>query len=319
LALRSEDAACGVADGLADALSAASGAGLDLARDILKGERGIGTAPSVLRALPPPSLARGPSIRNERIEEMVALMERFLRFPWQEPIAGVRIQQLLGSAQRVELEAFDNDDKVRVTSESIQVAAESMKKLALLDDVDRRLALCALYFVHELVHVGQGIGDKSVVARVRATGSEPTLLQLDLAADHAAACVVPHVLPRWTTAALKDLQVRSLMGYPATWMHTLASRERKALRVVSLRLDALLRVRTRDAARIGDGYVFVAHGPAGGSLVALASGPPPVVLHACDLVPADATVLASIGDEGQGDDAGIARLDSVLKRMLSLE
>jgi hypothetical protein len=190
-----------------------------------------------------------------------------------------------------------------------------LEGLASRPDQNERRALSAMYLLHELVHVAQRLVSKQMMLEVRAAGAETTLQHLDLAADHAAACLAHDAVPRWKLSWLKELQGSSLTAYPVGPFHTLGSRARKALRLVSLRLDFLAREgRWLLAKEAGDAYLFVDHGPAGGQLLALAGTPPFPVLRCVGLSAEDAALLTSAADEDGGDDA-ISKVDALLVRL----
>jgi len=105
------------------------------------------------------------------------------------------------------------------------------------------IAACALYFVHEVVHVHQGLRAKKTVTNLRAIGSEHSVLHFDLEADHVAASAVAEAMPDYDLRRLKALQVRGTEVFPPDTYHTSSSVFRKSLRVVSLMADILLRTR----------------------------------------------------------------------------
>ncbi len=289
--------------------------GAALAADALRQGPGDGAMRAALLLLQPPSL-RSRTVDDAAVAELRAWLETLVHRPWLEPIGGVDVGRLLRGATRVEFDTLPNDDKVKPSPPVLIVDLETMRAIAAVPDPDRRQILAATYLFHELVHVAQGIGDKERVLRLRATGSETTLMHLDLAADHAAARLAHAAVPRHSLAQIKDVQGRSLVKFPVGWMHTAASRARKALRLVSLRLDFAIRAgRLKGAALQNDAYAFVDHGPAGGFLLALTSGPPPAVLADATLTNDEAKVLESAADVGVSGDATIARVDAILERL----
>ena len=250
------------------------------------------------------------------IEELRAWTEQaVINGPWTEPIAGIRLWELLRGAAKLVLTPLDQEDKVRVDGDTIHVEQSVFEGIAAIPDMERRHALGAMYFLHELVHVEQGIGKKETVLGVRAAGAETLLQHLDLAADDAAARLAAATVPRWSLSWLKGIQGNSLVAYPVGPFHTGASRARKALRLASLRLDHLARERGWPiVANAGDGYLFVDFGPAGGKLLAMMSAAPFKVLACVNLSTAQAELLGSAADEGRGA-AGIAAVDSVLEQL----
>jgi hypothetical protein len=253
------------------------------------------------------------------LEAIRRQLEFVVSLPWREPAFGVDLRALFGTARRVEFTKLDRDDKVRVQGEVLHVLSEVFEGMASRSrDQESTLALASIYLVHELVHVAQGIGDKDDVTRLRATGGETTLMHVDLAADHAAAVAVARVNPRWELLWLKDLQGRSLDDFPARWTHTVASRARKAARLVGLRVDYLAR---RQGIALSTGlaasYLFADFGPAGGTLLVMASGPPTTLVGSAPLSREDAEVLAWAADEPNANPAGLGRVDDVLLRALA--
>lgn len=101
------------------------------------------------------------------------------------------------------------------------------------------MALCVLYFLHELIHLQQGIGELETVQIVRSTGAEMTLMHLDLSADHAACLLTNTAFPRWDLLWLKNLTGRSLSAFPASTFHTQAARHRKAAPLVPTEANLL--------------------------------------------------------------------------------
>lgn len=292
----------------------------DLVRELL-GERplGRGVVKAALHAFPARA-RRTSEAPAEQVEDLRRWIEGLLHLPWHEPVGGVRNAELLRGARLVEFAKLDNENKVEVAGDIVRLDRDTMESIARIADVERRRALGSLYFLHELIHLDQGIGAKDTVAIVRSTGAELTLLRIDQMADHLAAMAAMRATPRWSLAWLKDVQGRAQAKYPATWMHTSASRTRKALRVVSLRLDHLVRTeRVVPADRIGDGFIYADHGPAGGHLLALGSGPPERVLFTRALAASDAVALSAAADEGHGDERGVAEIDALLRRVVAAQ
>ena len=155
------------------------------------------------------------------------------------PVFGLDLNLACGPSRRVRFAWLESDDKVQVTEDAILVHADCPERLARgRRDVESAGTLAALYFVHELAHLPQGIGDYSTVRRLRSVDEE-ALLHLDLAADHVAALVLQRVTGR-PLAELKELQAVSLCGFPSGLSHSPEARARKARRMVSVCADALL-------------------------------------------------------------------------------
>lgn len=285
-----------------------------LAGDVLEQSDSHAATRAALLTLPAWKRTKSAS-SPQQTEELRAWLERFLHRSWPDDVGGVNVSAVLGSARRLEFVTLDHEDKIRVNGEKVLLDKDAMEGIAAGADPERRRVLGALYFFHELVHLVQGIGDKARVVRLRAAGSETTLLHLDLAADHIAAQLAHHAEGRWSMAFLKDVQGRSLKAFPVRWMHTAASAARKAQRLVSLRLDALVQGQHQWARRLGGGYAYAEYGVGGGGLLALTSGPPPMVLADASLSASEARLLHEIADEGKASESGIARVDEVLGRL----
>lgn len=295
------------------------GSHLDLARSVLTEDgRPRQRVQAALHCLP----VRGSGRIEQPKADLRPLRDEFARMvnlPWHEPVFGVPVSKLLGAVREVELKPLANHDKVAFEGETLLLDPgyyrESVSALGFTDEARQ---LCSLYFFHELVHVWQGIGAYSAVQELRSTGAEMTLMHVDIAADHAAALMAAKAVPRWELLALKNLTGRSLSHFPASTFHTEAARHRKAVRLVSHRLDYLARKSgavPKD--KFSDGYVFADFGPAGGRLLVMGSGPPTLMIKGAPLTPQDAKVLVSAADEHAPDEDIIARIDAVLMRALA--
>ncbi|MEM7158135.1 MAG: hypothetical protein AAF799_35160 [Myxococcota bacterium] len=242
------------------------------------------------------------------------LLTRFVHHPWLARHHGIPIGELLGGRSIIAFEELDQDDKIRLERDRIVIDPEfHARVLSAPTDPERAVALCALYFVHELIHLPQGIGSFATVQDVRSTGAEMTLMHLDLGADHCACLLVAEAFPTWDLLWLKDVTGRSLTEFPAGRFTTQAARYRKAARLVSIRLDYLARS-SGVVARcdIGDGYLFADYGPAGGHLLVLSSSLPMGLVGSARLEPKEADVLWSAADP----PGRIDEVDAVLKRAL---
>lgn len=322
-----------VASALEEALRGAPGADLPLSilrscgpreKSSLRRKAVLGAVRALRVAAP-----AGSSSPERRLADLGRFLTDLLHFPWLDRVGGVVLSQVLERSRSLEFVRLENDEKVRVAGATVHVDRGPFERIVQIQDLERRRATAAMYFFHELVHVHQGIGGKDTVARLRATGSETTLMHLDLAADHAAACLAAAGVPRWRLVWLKGITSDDPRAFPVTRMHTAASRTRKALRSVSVRLDYWVRDRRPDLVDLaGDGYVFADHGPAGGHFLALASGPPIRVLFAASLSQEEARVLSAAADEAPvtqprtrvgraaPDPPGISDVDRVLLRLL---
>ncbi len=205
---------------------------------------------------------------REMVEhQLTALVRR--RWP---AVRHLDVGALRGSARCVEVRELSDGDQVRIEKDRILLSGGYVEDIAKGErDVERAIRLCTLYFLHELIHVAQGIRRKASVTTLRAAGSETTLKHLDLEADHLAALLTARLRPTWDLVGLKDLQVRSLQAFPVGRFHTTASRARKVGRFVSLRVDFLLRAR-RLVEPTTEDYFFVEHAPQGGTFTVMRSG-----------------------------------------------
>ncbi len=131
------------------------------------------------------------------------------------------------------------------------------------------IAQCALFFVHEVLHVEQGIQKKSTVTTLREIGSEHSLLHFDLEADYIAASAVAVALSDYSFLELRGMQIDGTAAFPATMRHTNSSIFRKALRLVSLVAEEAVRANGRHLNIEPDelGYAAVELPPAGGPLI----------------------------------------------------
>ncbi|MCB9610198.1 MAG: hypothetical protein H6716_26660 [Polyangiaceae bacterium] len=289
---------------------------LTLAREICSEAEAIDEARllAIISALPRANIRPVAANATTTTDQIVCDMRQFIDFPWLEPVFGVDIGGLIHGVDRVVLGRLENDRKIRIDGGTIVVdAGDYFEKLCAEGrTIERVRQLALLWFVHELVHVDQGMADLEVVRDLRATGGETNLLHLDLAADHIATLAVSRSRPEWDLIALKDLAGQSLSGYPSSRFHTEASRYRKATRLVSSRADVV--ARRAEIEISGDGYFFVEFGATGGKLILLNSGPPPrIVGRAANVDSSDVEVLLRAAEPG----AELARIDEILKTAVS--
>ncbi|MFL5346859.1 MAG: hypothetical protein ACJ8AT_18920 [Hyalangium sp.] len=306
-----------VAVALQDALKAAAAtADTPLALRILEE---CGGTPNALRAVLTLQLER-PGFKyrtNSSLDWLQEEFRRVLHFPWSEPIFGIQVAQLFQGVRDVRFAPLAQEDRVEVRGDCVYVHEPSIRQMVDgIEDREKLLATALLYFLHEWIHVQQGIGDKRMVDLLRETGGESTLMHLDLSADHAAARFTQRVEPRWTLGWLKELQSRALLDYPVGRGHTFASRGRKTNRLISLRLDALARMASRPPSwfsKVGEGYVFADLSPGGGAMFLLVSGPPVSVVGYTRLSAEQAAFLTTIMDQREGGEDRIEHLDSLLR------
>lgn len=226
---------------------------------------------------------------------------------------------ILGPASEILLTSLDSDDKVRATGHVVAVDDSYFRDMIACEGwTERARQLSALYFLHELVHIAQGIADYENVQRVRSTGAEMTLMHLDLAADHAAALMAARAVPRWDLHDLKELTATPSPLFPASTFHTDAARHRKGARLVSHRLDLMIRrSHAKLAERLRGGYAFADYGPSGGHLLIMMSGPPTMVVKVAPLKATDAGVLMSAADDHPATTDIVGQIDAILARALS--
>lgn len=306
-----------VATGLKEALEAAPPTeDTPLALQIL-GE--LGGTPEALRAVLTLELER-PDFTRRNTASLGWLQDEFrrvLHLPWTEPVFGIDLPQMFRGARDVRFTHLPREDQVELRGDCINLHEPSYQQLvASISDREELLATAMLYFLHEWVHVQQNIGQKRMVDLLREAGGESTLMHLDLSADHAAAQLTRRAEPRWTLAWLKELQSRSLFSYPAGRGHTTASRGRKTARLISLRLDYLVRTSSRTPAwfsKLGDGYVFVDLSPGGGAMFLLVSGPPVSVVGHTRLSSEHTAFLTAIMDEREEQGDRLSELDVLLR------
>ncbi len=301
----------GIEEATREYLAGSSTAGHQLAAEVLAQPAGEAKGRGRLRAALSLMAARSAAAQRDPdlgpwLDEVRRIVERVL-----VSTAGLDhpLGRLIAGWRSVVFARLDADDKVRLRDGTIVMDPHEMRGLASPAFThDESSMLGAMYVVHELVHLIQGIGDKGDVTKLRATGAESTLMQVDLAADHLAARLIGPVVGQ-SLGLLKDLQGRALMAFPVGPTNTTAARARKAQRLVGLRLDSFLR-ESGALPSDADEHVFADFGPVGPWLVALASGPPVRVLGIASLPRQHAELLSSAADPATSRDA----VDAVLRR-----
>jgi len=262
-----------------------------------------------------PSKADRRSINLERYRDF---LDSFVKHSWQgQPIAGFNALHLFQGARRVEIDELPNDLKIDVNDGIITLDDQYMRDLAAKGFSEELRALAALYFLHELVHVGQGAQRMESVRAIRSTGGETTLMHLDLAADWAAVRMASTAVPQWDILWLRDIQTRSICDFPVSPYHGTASKHRKVNRMVGCRLDYIVRKHGFiNATELGDGYVFAEYGPNGGKFLVMLSGPPMRLSLAADMSPNDAPVLARSLDTNRDPRENLAAMDKLFIAMI---
>lgn len=277
------------------------------------------TTSAAVRAL---RSVRPPVGREERVvpPAFAAHLREVLNGRWDERTFGVDPSRLLGSAREVVFTALSSEDKVRIVDDALLIDMAYPLHLAGAGWTDEeQLALLTLYVLHELIHVGQGVGAKTAVQAIREAGAELSLMHIDLAADHAAALLTAVAVRRWHIHWLKELQGRSLVDFPVGPTHPSGSRARKAARLVGVRLDWMVRaLEVVSPEVLGDSYAFAEFGPGGGQLLVLVSGPPCTLVACRALTGEAAQVLVAAADEANVGAAGLARLDAALRETLGV-
>lgn len=306
-----------VTEGIAEALRDALRDRTTLAAMILAESPNHGVVAAAIVALP-----ESPRIATEAAQEisdaeLLRAFTQLLHRPWEAPVFGVDLSRAFGGATRVEFGALPDEDKILIRDGVVTMDRKPVDQMLRLLVMDRaaKLALATIYFVHELVHVVQGVGDKTRVASLRSTGAETTLMHVDLGADHVAALAVASAFPKWDVTWLKDLQGRSLVAFPVSPYNTAGGQARKAQRLIGLRLDYLARTTGDSKASLGDGYAFADYGPAGGAFLVMVSGPPVGLIGMSSLSPSDAGMFADAANAGL-DAERLARIDGVLRQKL---
>lgn len=266
------------------------------------------------------SLGATPSGQSERRAPDLTAMVSAVREALQGKapvVGGFDLARYLGRVTEVRVGDLKDERAFMVDGESLWLARGALEGMARrFTDVEEQRALAVLYAVHELVHEQQCIAEKRDVSAVRFAGAESALMHLDLGADHVAAVVVASVLPGWDVLRLKDLQGKSVTGFPATARNPLFSRVRKTLRLVGLRVDlALRRAGCAREQLMGESYGFADFAPSGGGFVALVNRPPFAVVKVGEISPADASVLFEAVEARPG---AIERVDAVIVRALGL-
>ena len=164
--------------------------------------------------------------------------------------------------QHLTFTPLSEDDKVRVCGTEVQVDPGYLDLLVeQADDITEVVAALALYVVHELIHIAQGIDDKKRVRQLRRAGGEEALMHLDLHADHLAAMALVGVQPDWSLLWLKEVQCAALYDFPILGSHGLDAARRKELRALSIQCDVACR-RAGVVEVDCPGYVYVVHGHA---------------------------------------------------------
>lgn len=311
--------------GVRRALAAAAdagGLGAQLAAEVLASadtENGFVTVAGARLLFPPQSRQRiGTS--EVQLGAVQQLLLNLVHHEWPDGlVGGVEPKKLFHGVEHLEVvPRLESDAQFKVCRDGNTLLVDGAyfrEHIGRHGWTRRTQALAMLYFLHEYVHSEQGIGDIRTVRSLRSTGAENTLLQLDLAADHAAVFLAATAWGEMSALELRDVQSGSVTGFPSGPYHGAASRARKAARAVSCRADYLARVTglvSRDTER--DGYIFVEFGPLGGPVLMFTSGPPIRLVTVGHVSGVDAGILAACLDGPTTAEHALAQLDSTLRR-----
>ena len=155
----------------------------------------------------------------------------------------ILFRRSLDQLNHVIIKPLSDDDLAKVTGHDLFIDDTYIKILSECQyTYDHKLQCGMLYAIHELIHCAHKIDKKPSVHRVRKV-SESILMKFDLEADHYAALILSDFSQRWSLLELKKTQVLCLEDFPVMKRHTQGARRRKALRLVSLRLECALRQR----------------------------------------------------------------------------
>jgi hypothetical protein len=265
-----------------------------------------------------PGTAKADRVPCASLEEIRELLQTIVRHDWSRPVAGLDVRDIFRGMRQVRITEpgalaaeilvdFDGDTLLTGDSDTYLRIATA------LQERDEALAVCAMYFVHEAVHVLQGVQRKSAVVALRATASEFTLAQLDLEADDLTTRIVA-AATQWRLTHLKDLAGKGASAFPATMHHTNASVTRKSVRLLSLRFDHLLRGREGfNVAPDGPGYAFVEVPFGAGEMLVMWSGAVHLKLVAqVKLSPGEVDKLVHVARE----QPALAELDARIVELL---
>ena len=247
-----------------------------------------------------------------RVEAMKTACEAALVAAARRPFMGIDFHALCGGATRVEFVDLANDDKVRVVPGAVQLHGDCVRALeASRESTADAGALCALYLIHELVHLPQGIGPYRLVGHLRALG-EDALLDFDLGADHVSALVLAD-MHKVGIEVIKTLQLRGLCAFPVTSAHTPEARRRKARRVVGLVAEAMLGFATDDR------YLMADFAPTAREFALLSRGAGPSrLVTAATLPAASISRLLSAADPPEAGGASPGELATLLATTLDV-
>lgn len=226
------------------------------------------------------------------------------------------LQPTCASVARVRIQPLRLGRKVLRRGDTLWLDQEYVAQTLQPGD-DESLAACVLYFLHELLHLSQGMAEKETIHQLRAAGGEETLLGVDLQADHTAAHLAAQAVSRWQPLWLKEVQARSLAAFPVNASHSPLARRRKSRRLAALRLEILGHQRGMlPLAGAQEGYLWPEFAPQGGPLLLLRSAPlQRVVYIVATITAAEAQALDNAADPQRGPDQ--AGLDAVCAQVLA--
>lgn len=307
-------AARGVHEAVLAAIDASGDRKLDVARDMLAAPDvdAIVVCP-VLESLEPKRVVASRAAQPN-IAEMLAGVRELLCVTVPE-ICGFRFDEHVRDTREVVAQDLEGERAFVISDGHLRLPAASLAGMCdFITDPEEQRALGVLFALHELIHDFQGIADKQDVHTVRFAGAESALMHVDLGADHLASVLASEAFPKWDLLWLKDLQARSLEGFPPVTRSPRFSRIRKALRLVGLRTDRALRDPTIGTPHLTrEAYGFADFSPSGGPFIAMVNRPPFVVIKAAEISSADADALFEAIERG---GHGVAQVDDVVRRAL---
>lgn len=286
----------GIYAALREALAHAVDQDVALARRIVDDPDGDPRLASVAMLTLPKRGSSAATTHGLAVCDVEQLLTRLVRWNWDETlVASVDLARIFSGGRQVVIGSPNDDDVLIEYREDSIVTANEQTYRAMWSKVGSKreaLAVSAIYFVHEVLHVVQGVEHKATIAAIRQNGSEHALAHLDLEADDFAARIVAVALEEpldW----LKDLEGTATEAFPATARHTNASVARKSARLLGLRFDLHARRHARfPIAQDELGYASVELPYAAGKLLLMWNGTVTRVLATAPVSAAEAGKLS---------------------------
>ncbi len=281
-------------------------------REVFATSSGKGALDAAMHLIATAHRAR-PAVEQTRDLELLERgLSRLMRSDWGSRLGGFDLSESASWIRAVKIEELDEDLPIEQRNDTLVVRAAVIRAIWDLSmKYEERLALVEMFVVHELVHLRQGIGQKSTVTKLRGHGlaGETTLLHLDLGADHVAACALAHAKYADQLLWLKDLQGKSLQAFKVGSHHGFGSRYRKSLRLLALRVDLIAREQNLLGRSPDSGsYAFCDVGA--WEVLVLQSGPPVRVMRSFAIAEADRQNLEMAASK----EDGVALVDRILRR-----